>query len=66
MRAHVFDVSSALFFTNLLFRIHDGQHTNIPGLSVVFFSDMKTINVQDSFAGDTRYYSLLKAGLGEK
>lgn len=67
MRAHVFDVSSALFFfTNLLFGIHDGQQTKTSALSVVFFLAVSVINVRDSFAGDTRYCSVLKAVLGEK
>lgn len=55
VRLHVFDVSSALFYTNLLFRIHDGQRTKTSGLSVVFCSAMKTIKVRDSFDGDGRY-----------
>jgi len=40
--------------TNLLFRIHDGQHTETPALSAVFFPAMSAVKVRDSFAGDIR------------
>lgn len=52
--------------TNLLFRIHDGQHTKTTALSAVFFPAMSAVNVRDSFAGDIRYCSVLKAVLREK